>query len=298
MNRLFRFSVLCLVLLMTHSATNSLPADEPARNAAHPISPELRERCMTILRSGLLSDEFWPSMHAAEALTQAGAGAEVIEHLTPLLPHENDDQRRCGLARELVRAGARDYLSVLFEILGDPVSKGRGHAAESLFKLREIGDGKLLRTAMHQTEVIPLRIMAAGALAQSGDAEALGLLRRELLSDNTTARNLSAWVLGRCGEASDQLPLIEAMKTETDEMSQTFLALSLACLNNADGRAALAKHLDSSNNTARSMATEFIGISRTYEAHAKLIGLLDDPFGDVRIRASQSLITLAERAQK
>jgi sialidase-1 len=296
MHHLSRFFRFCLVLLMTCAATNLLSADEPSRDAAHPLTPELRKRCMLILRNGLKSDEFWPSMHAAEALTQAGAGAEVIEHLTPLLPAEKDDQRRCGLARELVRAGERKYLSVLFEILSDATSKGRGHAAESLFKVREVGDGKSLRVAMNQTEVIPLRIMAAGALAQSGDAEALALLRRELLSDNTTARNLSAWILGRCGDASDHPPLIKAMRTETDEMSLTFLAVSLACLNNVDGRAALVKHLDSPDNTARSMATEFISISRTYEAKARLIEMLDDPFGDVRIRASQSLITLSQPA--
>lgn len=296
MKHLFRLPSVFLVLLMTCSFDNSLPADELSRNLADPLLPEVRERCMTILRIGLQSEEFWPSMHAAEGLTQAGAGAEVIEHLKRLLPAETDDQRRCGLARELIRAGERDYLTVLFEILGDPTSKGRGHAAESLFKLREIGDGQLLRAAMNQTEIIPLRIMAAGALAQAGDALAMTLLRTELQSENTTARNLSAWVLGRYGDQSDLPFLIRAMQNEAEEMSHTFLALSLACLNNAEGRAALVKHLDSPNNTARSMATEFIGISRTFEAKARLIELLDDPFLDVRIRASQSLITLSQPA--
>jgi HEAT repeat protein len=88
------------------------------------------------------------------------------------------------------------------------------------------------------------------------------------------------------------------MEVEADEMSHTFLALSLACLNNADGRAALIKHLDSPNNTARSMATEFIGISRTYEAHSRLIELLDDPFLDVQIRAGHALITLSQATAK
>ena len=298
MNSLLPFFSVTMVVLMTSSLANPLPADEPSRNSAQALPSEIRDRCMAILRSGLESSEFWPSMHAAEALTQAGSGAEVIAHLKGLLPTEKDDQRRCGLARELVRAGDKSYLPVLFQVLADESSKGRGHAAESLFKLRETGDGKLLRAAMNQTEVVPLRIMAAGALAQAGDAEAISLLRGELKTENTTARNLSAWVLGRYGDASDQPALLAAMKVEADEMSHTFLALSLACLNNTDGRAALIKHLDSPNNTARSMATEFIGISRTYEAHSRVIELLDDPFLDVQIRAGHALITLSQAAAK
>src|SRR5690606_22408226 len=64
-------------------------------------------RCLKVLREGLASDDFWPSIHAAEGLTLGGYGDEVIAALTPKLASETDDQRRCGLARELVRAGQR-----------------------------------------------------------------------------------------------------------------------------------------------------------------------------------------------
>ncbi|HTN02138.1 MAG TPA: hypothetical protein VL132_09685, partial [Planctomycetaceae bacterium] len=60
---------------------------------------------MQVLRDGFKSDEFWPSMHAAEGLTVAGYGAEVRQALPARIPAETDDQRKCGLARELVRAG-------------------------------------------------------------------------------------------------------------------------------------------------------------------------------------------------
>jgi len=52
---------------------------------------------------------------------------------------------------------------VLFAILGDRNSNGRIHAAESLYKLGESGDGKLLGEAFRQTEVPQLRLMAAAA---------------------------------------------------------------------------------------------------------------------------------------
>jgi hypothetical protein len=53
----------------------------------------------------------------------------------------------------------------------------RVHAAESLFKVGEVGDGKLLRLALAECDPI-LRMMAAGALAKRGDAAALALVRK------------------------------------------------------------------------------------------------------------------------
>ena len=63
------------------------------------------KRSLAVLREGLRGSEFWPAMHAAEGLTLGGHGAEVIEFLKPKLGAETDDQKRCGLARELARAG-------------------------------------------------------------------------------------------------------------------------------------------------------------------------------------------------
>src|SRR5687768_11691973 len=71
------------------------------------MSAQVRQKCLLLLREGLKSEEFWPAMHAAEALTIAGEAAEVREALAPRLPKETDDQHCCGLARELVRAGER-----------------------------------------------------------------------------------------------------------------------------------------------------------------------------------------------
>ncbi len=75
------------------------------------------EQCLTVLRAGLRSDEFWPSMHAAEGLTLGGHSLEVIEYLTPMLKTETDDQHLCGIAREIVRAGDRSAVSVMLSIL-------------------------------------------------------------------------------------------------------------------------------------------------------------------------------------
>ncbi len=122
---------------------------EPAKSG-DPIklSAELRQRCLAILRDGFAADEFWPSMHAAEALTVAGHGDEVRAGLLKKSPKVTDDQQRCGIAREMVRAGDRGYAETMLQILSQSDDYAHTHAAESLYKVYEIGDGSQLRAAM------------------------------------------------------------------------------------------------------------------------------------------------------
>ena len=137
--------------------------DEPSQIS---LTPEIRDRVLTVLRGALKSDEFWPSMHAAEALTLAGHGDEVREYLAPRVADEQDDQHRCGLARELVRAGDRSQAAWMLDILAAVDSYGHTHACESLYKVFEIGDGRLIRQTLEQTDDSKCRLMAAAALRQ------------------------------------------------------------------------------------------------------------------------------------
>ena len=288
-------------ILVFAMSVNSVFSDDSSRRQPQPVDAQLILECMSILRGGLASEEFWPAMHAAEALTYANAGSEVIAALKARLPEERDDQRRCGLVRELYRAGDRSHLQILFEILGNTSSKGRTHAAESLYKIGQTADKKLLREAMNQEENIPLQIMAAAALVKANDHAAVNLIRRQLQSSDSTTRNLSAWVICRHGNKSDAGPITVALRKETsaiprDEMSITFLAVSLASLGDSEGRLALIKQLSSSNPTAKAMAAEFVGLSRTTEALEKLKELLNDPALDVRIRSAQSIMALSKAA--
>lgn len=292
---LFPLFMICVM------SVNSVFSDDSTRTQPQSVDALLISECMSTLRSGLASEEFWPAMHAAEALTYAGAGSEVIAALTSRLPDEQDDQRRCGLVRELYRAGDHSHVQILFDILGNPSSKGRAHAAESLYKIGQTADKKLLREAMNQSESIPLQIMAAAALVKADDPAATDLIRRQLQSSDATTRNLSAWVIGRHGNKSDAEPITNALRKEIsatppDEMSITFLAISLASLGDSEGRTALVKQLSSSNPSAKAMAAEFAGLSRTTEALEKLIELLKDSALDVRIRSAQSIIALSKAA--
>ena len=129
-----------------------------------------RQKCLSVLRTGMRSAEFWPSIHAAEGLTLGGQGEEVIAFLRPLLEGPYDDQQRCGLARELVRAGDREPAGIMLKILAGEDTFGHVHAAESLYKVGELGDGKALRKAFEQTQNPRLRLMAAAALGEAGNS--------------------------------------------------------------------------------------------------------------------------------
>ena len=87
-------SVLSAVAIVTFEAGGAASAGESRAQ----LAPAVRQRCLTVLETGLRSKEFWPSMHAAEALTQAGRGEVVLNALKGRIETEKDDQRKCGLA--------------------------------------------------------------------------------------------------------------------------------------------------------------------------------------------------------
>ncbi|MBX3411551.1 MAG: exo-alpha-sialidase [Pirellulales bacterium] len=266
---------------------------EAADPRVEPLSPELHARCLQVLREALAGEEFWPAMHAAEALTLAGRGAEVVAALEPRFPQETDDQRRCGLVREMVRTGDRRQLDVLFDILANPGSNGRTHAAESLYKIAELGDGRLLRSAFAQSSDDRLRLMAAAALARGGNRAALAHLRDKLASPDVEIRKVAAWALGLLGDQQDVEPVAALLEREEQPLAKAYAAHALACLGDGRGRAALVANLSSPEVMVRTYAADFAGYGRATEARERLEALLDDPGVDVRVRAAQSLIALS-----
>jgi sialidase-1 len=276
---------LAALALLALAASPAAAADPP------PLDPALRDRCEKVLRDGLKSDEFWPAMHAAEALTLAGHGKEVLEALAKRT--ETDDQKRCGLAREAVRAGDRTKLAVLFEILDKPGSNGHTHAAESLFKMAEVGDGKKLRAALAQDADVKLKLMAAAALARCGHPTALDAVCKKLADPDREIRKIAAWVLGQLGESADAKAIATAFEKETDVVAKAYAVHARTLLGDADARKQLAANLSSPDAAVKTYAAEFAGYCRLADSRDSLVKLLDDPALDVRVRAAQSLIVLA-----
>jgi len=256
----------------------------------------LRPQCIAVLRDALGSDEFWPSMHAAEALTLAGEGETVRKALGPLLGKETDDQRRCGLARELVRAGEAQRARVMLQILANKESKGRIHAAESLFKVGQTGDGTALRAALDEGDPV-LELMAAAALIRAGDRSLLVRVRRHLRGNDPRPRQIAAWVLGQLGDESDRAALREARTKEADPFKKSFLVNALARLGSAEALAQVERNLSDKNPTIRRYAALTLGARGAKDALAQLTPLLNDPDLDTRIRAAQAILMLARTSK-
>ncbi|MFO0954043.1 MAG: exo-alpha-sialidase [Isosphaeraceae bacterium] len=255
-----------------------------------------RARCVEILRAGFASDEFWPSMHAAEGLSVAGLGAEVRRALAPKLPGEKDLQHRCGLAREITRAGDLSACQTLLEVLADPDPYGHVHACESLYKVWQIGDGALLRRALAKEGSPKLTVMAAAALARWGGPQAMARLREVLKAEDGETARLAAWVLARVGGPED-LPALRAGQAKlADPLTRAYFTHALASLGDADARAELVKNLDHEDFNVRVYAAEFAPEARALAARDALVKRLEDPVLDVRIRAADALLRLAAPA--
>lgn len=272
----------------------ALPAADDDGPAQIKLSSDVRDRVLTVLREALKSDEFWPSMHAAEALTLAGHGDEVREHLEPKVDLEQDDQQRCGLARELVRAGDRSKASLMLDILAGEDTYGHTHACESLYKVFEIGNGELIRQTLQQTEDSKCRLMAAAALARCGSPSAMAFLQSELKSDDLEAARIASWILARIGGPVDIPAIRSAHERAEDPLARAYFEHALATLGDPDGQAALARNLEHELPAVRTYAATFAGDARMTTVAGQLVKLLDDENIDVRVRAAQSLAVLSQ----
>ena len=257
------------------------------------LSDQVRKRCVKILRTGMQSDEFWPSIHAAEGLTLGGHGKEVIEFLTPKLATEKDDQQRCGIARELVRAGDKPRARIMLDILAGSDSHGHVHAAESLYKVVEIGDGKAMRRAFQQNENMNQKLMAAGALGRCGNPAAMAFLRESLEHQDPEVLRIAAWILGRIGNSADIPRLQKQLPRCKEKILTAYVNHSLAALGDDAGLAALTANLKDEDSSVRTYAATFAGDARALSVAETLTEMLDDEHPDASYRAAQSLLMLA-----
>lgn len=281
-------NLVCFTLLLL------VAGQTPVSGAAKmKLEPKVKARCVKLLRAALTAEEFWPSMHAAEALTLAGYGVLVRHKLHDPYVNETDDQRRCGLARELARAG-EDRSRVLMGILEKKDDHGHVHAAESLYKVGWRGDDAPLRKGFAQKSNVRLRLMSAAALGKQGDAAAMKFLREHVAREKDPKLFfLSAWVLGRIGESSDCELIRKRLPDAPDAWTRAFLEHALAALGDKAGRQALVRNLKSDDARLRTYAAVFAGEIGLVKTKAQLIKQLSDENLDARIRAAQSLLVLS-----
>ncbi len=262
------------------------------------LSPEIRSKALSVLREGLLTkdpEQFWFAMHAAEGLTLGGYGDEVLTVVGPMLATETDGQRLCGIARELIRAGDREKVTVLVEVLSREDPYGHIHAAESLYKVVEVGDEAVMRRRFEDDGPIKLRLMAAGALARKNDdAKAFAYIRECLRGAEPEGIQIAAWLLGVIGDKSDIEPLRTRLPDAPEPIIRAYIEHAMASLGDAEGLRLLEKNLEDEDPVIRTYAATFAGDAKAYATQGKLERImLDDSFLDARIRAAQTLLQLS-----
>jgi sialidase-1 len=277
-------ALLCITLSLSLPATGE---------ALLTLTPAQEAKCLTILRDALAEADFWPAMHAAEGLTLAGRGAEVRAVVEPMLDTVTDLQHRCGLARELVRAGDRSKASILLDLIDGSDPYAHVHAAESSYKVWVLGDGEAMRTAFADRENGTRALMAAAALARWGNPEALAFIREQVGSEEKLTARIAAWILGRVGDETDIPALHAARGRFTDELVVGFIDHALASLGDPAGIVALTQNLSSDNDTLRTMAATFAGEIGLHSLKWPLLQQLDDAYLDARVRAAQALLQMA-----
>ena len=281
-----------VILLLLPSAR----AKTPNQTGVVDLGDAQRARCLQILRRGFQSDDFWPSIHAAEGLIAAGLAQEIRKDLHARLMSEQDDQHRCGLARELVRAGERSMSAELFRVLAAPKSDGHTHACESLYKVFELGDGRLLRRSFEQREHQREAMMAAAALGRWGNPLAMKYIRQQFNDQDSETTRIAAWILARIGTAVDIAPLSKSLATCSDPLSRAYIQHALAMQGDANGIKSLLANLSHADPAVRTSAATFAGELRSPLAFERLWKLLDDDSTDTQIRAAHSLIELGSPA--
>lgn len=289
---IMRNAATLLILFAFFHPSMNLRAEKPLMT----LSPEIHAKALQTLREGLrltADDQFWVSMHAAEGLTLGGYGEEVIPVLEPKLVTERDGQRLCGIARELVRAGERQHVAVLTEVLKREDSYAHTHAAESLYKVIELGDDAVMRERFEKGGDIKLRLMAAGALARKGDVKALAYIRECRDGEDPEGLQIAAWLLGIIGDKSDIEPLRSRLEDAPTPVIRGYVVNALACLGDPEGLAQLARDLDSEDPAIRTYAATFAGDAKAVSTQARLEAMLDDSFADARVRAAQTLLQLS-----
>ncbi|MBT3377221.1 MAG: HEAT repeat domain-containing protein [Lentisphaerae bacterium] len=259
------------------------------------FEPELRLRAVTLLRKGMASDEFWPSMHAAEALTAAGFGACVIYDLKPRLAVETDDQKRCGLSREIMRAGDLSPLPGMVKILTDPDTSAPVHVCESLFKVHQVGDLAAMRAHL-ASETTSEELMAAAALARSGQTAELKRVRERLLAPNDeTTRRIAAWILGQIGTRDDWPAIQQLAESAEDPLASSFAWNALAKLGHEQARERVFANLASEDKTIRTYSAQTLGVCGGGAELAALASALGDTNPDTAIRAAEAIVRITGR---
>ena len=209
--------------------------------------------------------------------------SESVETLVSVAVTDDSDEVRSAAVEGLDAIGSGAVEQLLIKITGSKIDSGADWATAQKF-------AKAL-----SSEVPELRMAAASALGQLGEASALPKLVDRLGDDNPHVRV-------RCAAALAQLDHPQAVPALINRLSDPHgkvrreAAVALASIGTDQALAALLDMLDDDNTSIRRIAASSLGEAGAVQAVQPLADALTDPSSAVRSAAVFSIIELLSNA--
>ncbi|HUT25690.1 MAG TPA: sodium/solute symporter [Sumerlaeia bacterium] len=291
-------------------------------NSAQPprVTPELRERCVKVLRDALQNEERWVKVHAAEHLLALGYPQDVREAFeAELAAHGEEPQYRIGVWRVLARTWLRPdqrkpWIERIRNAFLDADGPDRLHAVETLGKLgytipEERKEAEEDKEAFEKAAGSADRAFAAYAqwsLVQSAGGAGQKALAALLESDDERARGTAAYVLRNLPNVSaETLRTIQnAARGESADSSARVYMLSAAFARARDDsetrsfKNALLEYAKTGDKGQKYETAAALAVRGNNDDLPVLIGLLDDPETDARVGAAHAILRIERRAPK
>lgn len=286
------FSCSCIWAFLAISLWGCKTASIPP--TSYLLTGNVHQQCIEVLREGVQGDEFWPSIHAAEALIREDYGFEAIPVLRERMGREEDRRRIAGYARALAADDPNQSIVALQDILLSGDLEARILAAEAMFRKGIVGDPSILEQATDPSQNGRLRVFAAATLTVTDQEDMRDVVREALASNDPAARYIAADVIPIIGNLEDDAPtLIDKKDLVNSDFENLYFVRALAMFGFDSARKELLSFLKHPDPTIRSRAAFAVAESWYIESSNQLIPLLEDPALAVRVRAAQALLTMA-----
>ena len=277
----------CVVLMLAGCKTQKVLPPSNLLRANH------FDKSLQILREGLHSDEFWPSMYAAEAMIDAGYEFEVTPVLYEKLEKEQEEVYVASIAKTLVRSDKQDGLILLQDIILGNDERAQLAAMKGLFYEGTVADTAIVGTLMRSTGNQELKLYALALLHITENQEHLDEIRAALSTPDPAIRIATADILSYIGSSEQDTTQLESYLSQAaSETEQFHMLRSLSMLDHTSSRAYMPQLTKSDDPTVRADASFAIAEAWIVEHVDALYPLLEDPSLSVRVRAAQALLTL------
>ena len=279
-----------LVVLSGCKSTKELPPVFLLRANVH-------DKCTSTLREALNSDEFWPSIHAAEALIDAGYGFDAVPVLREKLDKETQPVYQAGLAKALLRGGQKEAIVILQDIILGQDEAAREEAVRGMFHIATVADTSIINDAIRSSSNPVLHIYASALLHVAEKEKKLDEVRNALTANNSALRVAASDIIPIIGSSdSDTTQLLLNLNNASSDMESFYTTRALAMLDHPGARQALVQYTRHKDPSIRERAAYALAESWLVDEIELLYALLDDPSLAVRVRAAQALLIFNDSA--